>query len=976
MAGAARIRIDDAPIRPDRLRSQVLASLAAGPATSTNTTNTSTTARTTSPKPQPGTEQQRAGVDGDAGHDNEKQHLRTAASAVAPPSGDEDVEANRIRKQDSPTGSLGFDIEGVYHTRSYGGALPRTASPYPRNRKSRLRREEARIQDSDAAAAADPEDGEDWRRDDGKKKQVFRGRALLWLAYQSIGVIYGDIGTSPLYVYSSTFTHEPANDELVQVLSVIIWTLTVMVTVKYVLIVLHADNEGEGGTFSSYSLLARHADIIERDPREQVITKTQRRENQELSKSSAKLRAQIEKSMFVRRLLKFIGVLAVSLVIADGVLTPAQSVLGAVQGLAVVHPNITDPTIVGTTCGILITLFVMQPLGTTRLANFFAPIVILWLSLNAAFGIYNLVVHDHAVLRAFSPYYAMHFFIERKSDAWRMLGGVLLAFTGVEALFADLGSFSLRAIQISWIGFCYPCLLLAYTGQAAYISRYPSAYDNPFYESVPPGMIYPSLILAILAAVIASQAMITAVSHLVTQLMKLSYCPQVKIVHTSKRFHGQMHVPFVNWLLMLGCILVTAAYSNTTRLGNAYGVCVMLVTFFDTCMITLVALIVWRLPLYIVFVPWLFYALLDGLFLSAALTKVPEGAWFTITLSGILSCLFLLWRFGKENQWRAEAKDHLRPAEVIDRDWDGKMLLSGRFGTSNSGPPEPLSQIRGFGIFFDKTGVMAPHIFSQFANKFGALPETLVFFHIHPLEVPTVDAENRFAISKIGAIDSCYRLVIRHGFMDQVITPDLGRLIYEQLRKYLVRRAGGEITPSEHDSEFNSTLPRPRASFEPMSRCRTAVSTAVQSTNGEDNQTRRTGHRIRSRSRAGTVTSGRSGQTGRNYDHNDSNDDNDNEEAEEDEDDDDDDEDDEEEDDEEEEEEKRETELEKLDRAYRSRVMYLIGKEQMKIAKGTSLPRKILLMSFLFIRENTRAKIANLRLSMDRVVEVGFVKEV
>ncbi|KAH7034780.1 potassium transporter-domain-containing protein [Microdochium trichocladiopsis] len=970
MAGPPRIKIDNAPIRPDRLRLQVLASLAAaGPASQTTTDTTVKTSTEKRPTVEVGYD------DGDLG----KQSVLSTTGL------DRDVEAKA--QQESPNGSLGFDIGGVYHTRSYahatGGALPRTASPYPRNRKSRLRREEARIQDSDAAAAADPEDGEDWRRDDGKKKQVFRGRAVLWLAYQSIGVIYGDIGTSPLYVYSSTFTHEPANDELVQVLSVIIWTLTVMVTIKYVLIVLNADNEGEGGTFSCYSLLARYANIIERDPREQVIVKMERRDTHELSKSGEKLRMSLENSLFVRGLLKFIGVLAVSLVIADGVLTPAQSILGAVQGLAVVHPNITDPTIVGTTCGILIALFVIQPLGTTKLANTFAPIVILWLAFNAGFGVYNLIIHDHTVLRAFSPYFAMHFFMERKTDAWRMLGGVLLAFTGVEALFADLGAFSLRAIQISWLGWCYPCLLLAYTGQAAYISKFPSAYDNPFYESVPPGMIYPSLIVAILAAVIASQAMITAVSQLVTQLMKLSYCPQVNIVHTSKRFYGQIHVPFVNWILMLGCILVTAAYSNTTRLGNAYGVCVMLVTFFDTCMVTLVALIVWRLPLYLVFIPWLFYALLDGLFLSAALAKVPEGAWFTITLSGILSCLFLLWRFGKENQWRAEARDHLRPGEVIERDWDGKMLLSGRFGTSNSGPPEPLTKIRGFGIFFDKTGVMAPHIFSQFATKFGALPEILVFFHLHPLEIPTVSADERFAISKIGAIDSCYRLVIRHGFMDQVITPDLGRLIYEQLRKYLIRRAGGDIIASDHDSDVNLNA-RPRVSFEPMSRCRTAVSTAVQSVDGENRETNQSGHNMRARSRIRTLAANRGNGADSIYDRNDDHEENDNtqndgdEEAQEEEDEDDDDDDEEEDDDdeEEEEEEKRETELEKLDRAYRSRVMYLIGKEQMKIAKGTSLIRKILLMSFLFIRDNTRAKIANLRLSMDRVVEVGFVKEV
>lgn len=309
------------------------------------------------------------------------------------------------------------------------------------------------------------------------------------------------------------------------------------------------------------------------------------------------------------------------------------------------------------------------------------------------------------------------------------------------------------------------------------------------------------------------------------------------------------------------------------------------------------------------------------------------------------------------------------------------MLLSGRFGTSNSGPPETLTKIRGFGIFFDKTGVMAPHVFSQFATKFGALPETLVFFHLHPLEVPTVPAEDRFAISKIGAIDSCYRLVIRHGFMDQVITPDLGRLIYEQLRQYLVRRAGGLITPSDQGSDANVGA-RPRMSFEPMSRCRTAVSTAVQSVNKDNQQGQSLGHDRGARARIRISATGtRSGSINKtsNHDHDDSDNQIENgEEDEEEDDDDEDDDDDEEEDNEEEEEgeEKQETELEKLDRSYRSRVMYLIGKEQMRIARDTSLVRKVLLMSFLFIRDNTRAKISNLRLSMDRVIEVGFVKEV
>ena len=253
------------------------------------------------------------------------------------------------------------------------------------------------------------------------------------------------------------------------------------------------------------------ANITDRDPREQVTVKMERHATNDLSPSNQTLRSSIEKSKFTRGLLKTIGVLAVSMVIADGVLTPAQSVLGAVQGLSVVSPSISSSTIVGTSCGILVVLFALQPLGTTKLASTFAPIVIVWLGFNAGFGIYNLVKHDHTVLRAFSPWFAIHFFMEQKHEAWKMLGGILLAFTGVEALFADLGAFSMRAIQISWLGWCYPCLLLAYIGQAAYISEDPDAYSNPFYNCVPPGMLYPSLIIAVLAAIVASQAMITAV---------------------------------------------------------------------------------------------------------------------------------------------------------------------------------------------------------------------------------------------------------------------------------------------------------------------------------------------------------------------------------------------------------------------------------------------------------------------------------
>ena len=236
----------------------------------------------------------------------------------------------------------------------------------------------------------------------------------------------------------------------------------------------------------------------------------QRFKTSDLRQSTRSIRQNIEKSRLARGLLKTIGVLAVSMVMSDGILTPAQSVLGAVQGLNVVVPNITNGTIVGTTCGILILLYLIQPFGITKLGATFAPIIIIWLGFIASFGIYNLAKYDHSVLKAFSPYFAFSYLIRNKTQAWRSLGGILLAFTGVEALFADLGAFSMHAIQLSWLCWCYPCLLLTYIGQAAYLSVYPEAYTNSLFNSVPPWMLIPTLVVAILAAVVASQAIITA----------------------------------------------------------------------------------------------------------------------------------------------------------------------------------------------------------------------------------------------------------------------------------------------------------------------------------------------------------------------------------------------------------------------------------------------------------------------------------
>ncbi|KAK5134154.1 hypothetical protein LTR08_006929 [Meristemomyces frigidus] len=716
------------------------------------------------------------------------------------------------------------------------------------------------------------------RESDYKKKQVFKGSSLLWLAYQSTGVIYGDIGTSPLYVYSSTFTSEPAERDLLGALSLIIWALTIIVTIKYVLIVLRADDEGEGGTFAIYTLLSRYSDITKRDPRGNKLVKMERHATNELRPSNNSIRTWLEKSKIAHGILKVLAVFGVSLIMADGILTPAQSVLGAIQGLKVVKPDITSATIVGISCAIIVLLFVIQPIGIHRLSSAFAPIVVIWLLFNGCFGIYNLAVHDWRVLRAFSPFFAGDWFVRNGTTGWINLGGILLCFTGVEALFADLGAFSRRAIQLSWLSLAYPCLLLAYIGQAAYISKFPSAYSNPFFQTVPPGMFYPSLVIAILAAVVASQALITSTFQLLSQVMHSSYFPHITTIYTSDKHHGQVYIPLANWLMMIGTVIVTAVYSNTTKLGQAYGVCVILVTFITTNLVTLVAVIVWRVHPAIVFLVWLPLVAFDGLFLTAALTKVPDGAWFTLLLAILLGSFFSLWRFGKEKQWTFEAKDRHDISDIIVKSPDSNgSMLSQKYGGNE------LQNIDGMGIFFDKAGDFVPAVYEQWLRKFKAQMDVVVLMHLRALSVPHVDEDERYAVFRTSA-KNVYRLTIRHGYNDHVITPDLARLVYEEVRKSITR---GGIRPSS----------------------------AEQSSAAGDKQ---------SKAQQDAALAAR---------------------------------------------------LRHLDDAYTTQTLYLVGKQQLRISEKYSFVEKILLGAFLWVRQNCRSRVEKLNVTVDKLVEVGFVGE-
>ena len=358
----------------------------------------------------------------------------------------------------------------------------------------------------------------------------------------------------------------------------------------------------------------------------------------------------------------------------------------------------------------------------------------------------------------------------------------------------------------------------------------------------------------------------------------------------------------------------------------------MFVTFFDTCMVSLAAMFVWRISPYWIFFPWLTIACLDGVYISSALTKVPDGAWFTLTLAGILATLFILWRFGKEQQWAAEAADRFPTTAFVKKQDDGSVQLADAYGGNT------LSSIKSFGIFFDKGGGTTPPVFSQFVIKLVASPQVVVLFHLRPLETPTVPPENRYTVSRL-AIPNGYRLIVRHGFNDEVITPDLASLIHDQIRNYLLRsNVPGPLNP------VTGTTPNhePEVPNYPVP----AFTTGIDFSNNNNNNSTPT-HSVPNDAETSLDRSETSSSQDK----------------------------------------KRvidekvitdetRSRIAKLDEAYEHQILYIIGKEQMKIKTGTGILRRGLLHCFLWIRENTRTKIANLRVPMERVFEVGFVKEI
>nr|CAB3473139.1 unnamed protein product [Digitaria exilis] len=583
---------------------------------------------------------------------------------------------------------------------------------------------------------------------------------LLVLAYQSCGVVYGDLSTSPLYVYKGTFNgslHRFLGEEAVVfgVFSVVFWTITLIPLLKYVFIVLSADDNGEGGTFALYSLLVRHAKFS--------LMPNQQAADEELSSYYRPgygtedtpilraLRSFLERHRKSRTCLLLMVLFGASLVIGDGVLTPAMSVLSSFSGLQVHSSALTHGEVVLLSCIVLVCLFTLQHWGTRRVAFLFAPVVVLWLLLLAALGIYNIVVWNPRILRALSPYYVVSFFQRTGKDGWISLGGVLLSMTGTEAMYADLGHFTAASIRVAFVGLIYPCLVLQYMGQAAFLSKSPDCDIHfIFFESIPRPIFWPVLVIATLAAIVGSQAVISATFSIVRQCTALGCFPRVKIVHTSNRIHGQIYSPEINWLLMLVCLGVTVGFRDTNLIGNAYGMACAGVMVVTTLLMALVMVFVWRQSFLLAAMFLLAFGSVESVYLSAALMKVPQGGWLPLALSLVVVAVMYVWHYGtrRRHQFDVQNKVSLKWLHAL-------------------GPSLGIVRVPGIGLIYSELATGVPAIFSHFVTNLPAFHQVLVFVCVKAVPIPHVRSYERHLIGRIGPREfRMYRCVVRHGYKD------------------------------------------------------------------------------------------------------------------------------------------------------------------------------------------------------------------
>ena len=543
------------------------------------------------------------------------------------------------------------------------------------------------------------------------RRQSDAGLALL-----ALGVVYGDIGTSPLYAAKETFNpvHGIAlnSANVIGGVSAIFWALMIVVSVKYVTLVLRANNRGEGGIIA---LLALAAGAVPSKPR-------------------------------LRARLLAIGTFGAALFYGDAVLTPAISVLSAVEGLEV-GTSALESYIVPIATGILIALFTLQRFGTGVVGLLFGPVCLLWFLAIGAAGVYR-VAETPEILTALDPRHALVFVTSHGYASFVVLGAVLLAFTGAEALYADMGHFGKRAIRVAWFGVAAPALVLNYCGQGALLIARPDALANPFYLAFPGWALYPMIVLATAATVIASQATISGAYSMTRQAIQLGLLPRMTIRHTSASAIGQVYMPAVNWLLLGAVAATVIGFGNSSRLASAYGVAVMGTMLVTTLLTYFVLRYDWRYPLVVCVLGTGFFAVVDGAFFAAAAHKIVDGGWFPLVLGGIMFGLMWTWRHGRE--------------ALLARLRDASPPLAGMLESLYRDPPPCVP---GTAVFLTSSPGATPNAFLHSLKHYKVVHAQNVFLTIEFDAVPWVVSEARVLCEPLNP--SCWRIVARYGFMEQ-----------------------------------------------------------------------------------------------------------------------------------------------------------------------------------------------------------------
>lgn len=540
------------------------------------------------------------------------------------------------------------------------------------------------------------------------------GLATLMLA--AIGVVFGDIGTSPLYTMKEVFspTHGVALNEanLLGVVSLIVWGLTIIVSLEYVTLILRADNRGEGGIMALMALA--------------------------MSSVTQKSRLYVP--------LMFVGLTGVALFYGDSVITPAMSVLSAIEGLKVATPAF-QPYVVPLTVAVLVMLYTLQQHGTGGIGKWFGPIVLVWFAALAIMGIVN-IIKTPAILAALNPIYGIRFFINNGWIAFVALGAIFLAFTGAEALYADMGHFGKKPIRMVWFVIVFPALALNYLGQGGLLLSNPTAVANPFYHQLGTWSIYPLVILATMATVIASQATIAATFSVTQQAIALGFLPRMQVFHTSEREMGQIYIPLVNWMQLALVLMAVIGFGSSDHLASAYGIAVSTTMVTTTLLTFFVVRYRWKFNLLLCILSTGFFLVFDITFFSANALKLMHGGWFPLVMGAAMMTVLLTWCGGRELVFE-NLKKHMIPL----KDFLDSLFVS------------PPHRVPGTAVFFRADGDGVPHAMLHNLLHNKVLHERTIFLTVHNTEIPYVPEKERVKVEDLG--QQCYQVDVYYGFKDE-----------------------------------------------------------------------------------------------------------------------------------------------------------------------------------------------------------------